>query len=241
MNINKYFTITTPEYTYNARLDYGEINNQLNIIQQNKCPIECIVIDIPTNNRIAVIESVNYYTDTTLDSQRNKDTVHLIKTALKYVFDNYKYIEKITITDTTAINSDIDPSVTKPFFITSRRLLTYEKGWYEEKCGAIPENQTIPILNFLEKEKSIIQKLVPKNRPKNWWTKNNLGQIIHNICNTIPTADINLLKLLIYFTDWSITRNTVENFNISYNVSSGGAKNTDHIIKNMNRYMMPIA
>lgn len=241
--ISKYFTITTPQYSYNARLDYGQMNNELNIIEQNNDIKECIKLHIPNdkNEKIAYLASVNYYTNCAANFQRDKGTVHMIKTALKYVIDNHKNIEQIYLKDTTAINSDVDPSATEPFFITLRRLFTYEKGWYEEKCGATPIDQTIPILDFLENEKSTIQKLVPKNKPKNWWTKENTLSLIEKI-NKNTKFGYNILESMLFYTSWSIPRNAIEQYNIVYSINNkGGAKEIDHTIKNMKRYMMPIA
>jgi len=241
--ISKYFTITTPEYTYNVRLDYGEMNNELNIIQQDNDIKECIKLHIPNNKneKIAYLANVNYYTSCSINFQRNKGTVHMIKTVLKYIIDNYKNIETIHLKDTTAINSEVDSSIIEPFFITLRRLFTNQKGWYEEKCGAIPIDQTISIVDFLKKENKTIQSLIPKNIPKKWWTKQNTLSLIEKI-NKKTNFSYHILESMLFYTSWTIPRNIVEQYNIVYSINDsykGGAKEIDHIIKNMKRYIMP--
>jgi hypothetical protein len=247
-NITNYFKIITSEYTYNARLDYGIHNNILNIIQQNKGIMECLIIHIPNNKSesIAYLASVNYYKDCAKNFESNKGTSHMIKTALQYVLDNNKNITRVELKDTTIINKDINPSIEEPFYITTRRLFMGQKGWYEEKCGAIPINRTIDIIQFLQKNRHSFEKEIPSHEPKELWTQEYTSQIIEKICNKTSTQYFQLLETALYFTEWAISQETIHNYKIKYEINDtqeGGGnykKKCDLILNNKKQYRMPL-
>jgi hypothetical protein len=247
-NAANYFKIITPEYTYNVRLDYGEHNNVFNIIQHNKSIMECLIIHIPNNKRetTAYLASVNYYKDCAKNFESNRGTSHMIKTALQYVIDNNKNITHVELKDTTIINRDINPSIVDPFYITTRRLLLGQKGWYEEKCGAVPINDTVRILQFLKMNRHLFEKEIPSHEPKEIWTEKYTSHIIEKICNKTSTQHFRLLETALYFTEWAIPRETIANYKIRYEIDitqDGGGdykKKCDSILHNRKQYRMPL-
>lgn len=248
-NTMNYFQIITPEYTYNVRLDYGEHMNVFNIIQENEGIMECLTIHIPNNTteNTAYLASVNYYKDCAKNFESNRGTAHMIKTALRYVVDNNKNITRIELKDTTIINEDINPSIKDPFYITTRRLLLGQKGWYEEKCGAVPINNTVEIIRFLKKNHHLYEEIIPRHEPKEWWVQKNTSYVIKEICNKTSVQHFRLLETALYFTEWAILRETVKNYKITYDIvmgQDGGSKEikkySDKILYNKKQYRMPL-
>lgn len=236
-----YFKIITPEYTYNARLEYGERVDVFEILQINNSISECISIDIPKiESKIAYLNIVNYRSTCAKNFQRNKGTKHMIKTAFTYVLNNYKNIDAIKLKDTTIINGDINPSIINPFYITTRRLLMGQKGWYEENFSAIPIENTIEIISFLRERRPEFEDIIPQNMPNDWWTYENTKILIKKIILKIKKdVPMNLWELLSN-TDWIVEKNIIKNFKIYYEIAQEGGSTFENNCKNMKRYYMPI-
>jgi hypothetical protein len=242
MNKNNadYFQIITPEYTYNARLEYGEGIDVLEFLQINDSITECISIDIPKlESNVAYLNIVNYRSTCAKNLQKGTGTVHVIKTALKYLCDNYKNIHAIKLKDTTIINEAINPSIADPVYITTRRLLLGKKGWYEENFSAVPIENTIGIISFLRDRRSEFEDVIAKNKPNEWWsyanTKDLIKRILLKIKKNVPMS----LWEILSNTDWLIEKKVIRNFQIVYEIQQEGGAFFEKNVKNMNRYYMP--
>ena len=242
IQLPKDYEITTDEYTYNVKIEYGEECDIINLIQQNNSFMECIVLSVPRTGSIADLLNVNYYSQCSRNFQKGTGTVHMVNTLLQYTLDNYPHIRTFQLKDTTNINIEIDESVKIPFYVTTRRLLKGELGWYEEKFGAEPVNNTIEIVRFLREDRALFQSVIPTSPTpsSDWWTEENVSTLIKKICMKTNKIKPGTLQTIIYFTEWTIPSKNVKH--IPYKIreikSGGGHINT--ILKNMKSMRMPL-
>jgi hypothetical protein len=236
-----YYELITDIYSYNVKIEYGNDIDIVNIIQLNNSFIECVVLSVPHDGDIADLLNVNYYSSCSKNFQKSTGTVHMVNTLLKYVIDNYPHIKSFKLKDTTNINNEIDNSVETPFFVTTRRLLKGELGWYEEKFGAVPIGDTIDIISFLRLQRNTFNDIIPMNKPNSWWTEENTSSIIKKIC--LHTTNINpgLLQKIIYFTEWSIPSKNIKD--VVYTIRplkdiNNANNNINNIINNMKSMKM---
>ena len=243
IQLPKHYELITDQYTYNVKIEYGEETDIINVIQLNNSFMECIVLSVPHKGTIADLLNVNYYSECARNFQRGSGTVHIVNTLLKYTLDTYPHIRQFRLKDTTNINEDIDKTVHTPFYVTTRRLLKGELGWYEEKFGAQPINDTIEIIRFLRgDDRHIIQNLIPVKAPQRWWTEENVSQIIKKICLKTDKINPSTLQTIIFFSEWTIPTENVAQ--IPYEIreinSGGGVRRIRNIIKNMKTMRMPL-
>lgn len=243
IQLPKYYELTTTEYTYNVKIEYGEETDIINVIQLNNSFMECIVLSVPHKGTIADLLNVNYYSECARNFQRGSGTVHMVHTLLKYTLNVYPHIRQFRLKDTTNINEDIDKTVQTPFYVTTRRLLKGELGWYEEKFGAQPINNTIEIIRFLRGVgRPIIEDLIPSKAPQRWWTEENVSKIIKKICIRTDKISPSILQTIIYYSEWVIPAENVTQ--IPYEIreinSGGGVRRIRNIIKNMKTMRMPL-
>jgi hypothetical protein len=120
---------------------------------------------------------------------QKRGTISMLKTALKYIIENYSHIEYLTITDKTVPE------------ITARRLLEGSKGWYEEHFHAKPSEKTKILIDRIKKNRAKIDELIENLE---WNPKNIVG-----VCSKIDGAILskNILK-----TVWIIDRETIKNY-----------------------------
>ena len=256
MNKSSYYELITDIYSYNVKIEYGNDTDIVNIIQLNNSLIECVVISVPRSLKMSLEETdwksavphnsqeadllnVNYYSSCSKNFQKSTGTIHMVNTVLKYVIDTYPHIKGFKLKDTTNINSEIDNSVQTPFFVSTRRLLKGELGWYEEKFGAKPIGDTIEIIQFLRKQRKLFESVIPMDKPNNWWTEQNTDSVIKDIILRTNKISSGTLKKIIYFTEWIIFSKNVKN--ISYRIEQlDKIDNVNNIINNMRSMKMRI-
>ena len=237
IQLPSYYELITDTYSYNVKIEYGNDTDIVNIIQLNNSLIECVVISIPHNSQEADLLNVNYYSSCSKNFQKSTGTIHMVNTVLKYVIDTYPHIKGFKLKDTTNINSEIDNSVQTPFFVSTRRLLKGELGWYEEKFGAKPIGDTIEIIQFLRKQRKLFESVIPMDKPNNWWTEQNTDSVIKDIILRTNKISSGTLKKIIYFTEWIIFSKNVKN--ISYRIEQlDKIDNVNNIINNMRSMKM---
>ena len=228
VELPEYFKLITDKHTYNVRIEHGTHNDMITIMQTDNSIMECLVLSVPHDVEVAHLLSVNYYSACSENLERGTGTVHMIKTILRYVLDKYPHIKCFKLKDTTNINSEIDKSVKIPFFVTARRLLKGQLGWYEEKLGAKPRGDTVEILDFLRNKRAPFDKMIPYNEPNTWWTEENTLRLVRKIPLKKGQIDISLLQTIIYFTEWTIPAENIKHieYKLIKVVRGGGRINT---------------
>jgi hypothetical protein len=160
----------------------------------------CIWIEVDTYDKYAILHNLEYSSKCELNNK-------LAKAALKFVFDNYDFLNYISIFD-KAKKNDIN--------ITPKRLLLGKEGWYAQHFNAKPnlkDDKTKSVMKFINKvkltdnDKKIMEK-------REWGT----DEDISNIC-------IKLKLPLVIGTSWNIDRDSIINYDINYeikNIQKGG-------------------
>jgi hypothetical protein len=144
----------------------------------------------------------------------------MLKTALQYVYDIYPYVKSYELQDETHFN---DSTIGNPH-ITARRLLYGKPGWYQEYFGAEPINSTVKLVEYIQKNRKSIDKLIKKYKPTDEGNEWFITQNILKITDEIPqeknkkNSSIFSVSRNIFGTTWKITRETIGNYNIGYNV-----------------------
>ena len=228
IQVPEYFKLITDKHTYNVRIEYDITDDIISIIQTNNSIVECVILSIIHDDEVADLLTVNYHSKCSKNFQRGTGTVHMIKTILRYVLDKYPHVKSFNIKDATNINEGIDKSVKIPFFVTTRRLIQGQPGWYEEKFGAKPTGDSIEILDFLRNKRNLFDKMIPYHEPNTWWTEENTLELLKKIQIETDQIDISLLQTMIFFTDWTIPAENIEyiEYKLIKVVSGGDRINT---------------
>lgn len=165
----------------------------------------CIVIYVPKDKSSkAHIEKLFYdkgcsYSEHELEEKSG--TIIMLKTALSYIIDKFKSIRTFTLTDITT---------KKGLWITPRRLLLGNKGWYEEYFKAVPTPETKRIIDIINNNRVLLDTLLPKNNYA-WWTD-------MNILKCTMKVDKNYLTNNILKTSWLIHKKEIESYYIPYEI-----------------------
>ncbi len=163
----------------------------------------CIHISIPITkqaygSRIANLNDLNSRPKCSVDNEleQGKDgTDIMVQGVLKYIIQEYPFIETVELTDVARKNG------TK-ILLTPKRLLLGKEGWYEERFGAIPDKATN---NFIKHTLPKLRKNIDieKISKLTWGTYEDLDTISKYL--TIPTK-------------WYISKNTINNYPVKINV-----------------------
>ena len=139
----------------------------LSFTNGRRCP-SCVTILVYKDSHNIVIQDVQYFSSCSCNKilQNKLGTAAMIKTALRYIIDKYRCNSTWTVS--LADNTYV-PGKTPCSLITAKRLLTGEKGWYEEYVGAIPTGETEGLIkttrNLLAKDEfNDIADLINKNK-----------------------------------------------------------------------------
>lgn len=182
------------------------------------------------NNKIpGNIDTLYYNKDCSIKLEKKTGTIHMLKTALQYVYDNYPYVKEYELQDESHINEE---KIGKPL-ITSKRLLYSKPGWYQEYLGAEPINYTPFLIEYIKEKQTIIHQLIKKYKPSkngdDWFVPLNILLITDNIPPTLYENRIFSVSGKIFGTPWKITRNTISNYGIDYDIIK---ENTEDIYDN---------
>ncbi len=193
-------------YTYALDINTSSDVTVYKFVSLVKQPYPCVKITVYDDSM--VLDALNYYKSCSLSEKsldKSQGTVHMLKVALAYVFDNHPNITHVDLQDETFIDIEGKP------LITSRRLLQGHKGWYEEHLQAIPTGKTKQLLKFLRdpKRRSHIDVQLPK-QPNTWWTASN----IMKVCEMIRCPST------VFGTTWNIERSTVMRYHLTYRLKS---------------------
>lgn len=220
-NTENFIRIQADKYIFTRAEDEDMSNFIYKFIAKNsKEP--CLVIFVPKDNSfVADIEKLSYnkgcsYSENELEEKNG--TIIMLKTALSYIIDKYPHIRTFKLTDMTHKNDK-----TNKLWITPRRLLLGNKGWYEEYFGAISTAETKKLIEIIKKNRNILDKMLQKNN-FSWWTTK-------NILETTVIIDSNILTHNILRTTWIIYKHTIEKFYIPYELLD---ENTQVEINNIN-------
>jgi hypothetical protein len=226
-----YFHIKTGDYVFNVveHIFDDVIELKFFIKDENKKDDICVKITIPKENYKIPgnIDTLYYNKDCSISklSLEKKDgTIHMLKTALYYIYDNYPYVKELEIQDETHIN---DEKMGKPL-ITSRRLLLGQQGWYEEYFGAEPIRDTVHLIKQIKKNRKYIDELIKKYKPSTigneWFVPHNILLITRNIKGDIVGKLIFNISGKIFGTSWKVRRNTIGSYKIKYRIEGGNTE-----------------
>lgn len=233
-NMDKtHFHIKTGEYIFNAVKCVFEnvIEIKFFIADEKKEDDICVKITIPKESynipgigNVNTVYCIKEYPVNKTTFEKWDGTIHMLKTALRYVCDTYPYIEELEIQDETHVNNE---KYGKPL-ITSRRLLLGEPGWYEEYFGAKPNRDTTRLIRQIAKNRNMIDDRIRKYKPdtigNEWFTSANILSITNNVKPSIVNGAIFNISPKIFGTFWKISRNTIDEFVNEYTIEPG---NTD--------------
>lgn len=222
----KYFYIRTKNnYTFRTIEQFGKdvIELKFFMTDHNNANDICVKISVPRNKRYRTgnIDVLYYNKECSISKIKLKEkegTIEMLKTALQYIYDTYPYITKLTIQDETHYNDSLQ---NKPH-ITAKRLLLGRPGWYQEYFGAEPEKKTLELINHIATKRSEIDNTISKIKPNKsgdeWWSTENILNIINNLQKSILRKRIYNIAEKIFGTIWFIPRNTIEKYNMHYSV-----------------------
>lgn len=213
------------------------------IVNENKKDDICVKITILKDNHIIPgnIDTLYYNNECSISSVKldKKDgTILMLKTALQYVHDKYPYVKSFELQDETHVN---DESIGKPL-ITSRRLLYGKPGWYEEYFGAKPINSTIELIEYIQKNRKLIDKLIKKYKPRDagneWFVPQNILLITEHIPSIKNNNNSSIFSVSrkIFGTSWEITREKINSYGMEYNIKNVniGEINNNHYKNHVN-------
>ena len=236
-DVKTYFHIKTGDYIFNVveHILDDVIEIKFFIKDENKKDDICVKVTVPREDHKIPgnIDTLYYNKDCSISkmSLEKKDgTIHMLKTALYYVYENYPYVKEYEIQDETHIN---DEKIGKPL-ITSRRLLFGQPGWYEEYFGAEPIRDTVNLIKQIKKNRKHVDELIKKYKPNTigneWFVPANILLITSDIKPGIVGNSIFNVSGKIFGTSWKITKNTIKGYRIKYRVESGNteAVNTNY-------------
>ena len=129
------------------------------------------------------------------------------------MLSQFPHVTQVELQDETFVDVP-----TKPF-ITSRRLLLGQRGWYEEHLGAHPSAKTAKTLDYLRhpmtqvKLRAILETFEDA-QDKRWWSAQNLKRVT-DIFN--PAVFQRLLG-----TTWTISKETIRNWNVLFKIELHG-------------------
>jgi len=201
---------------------YDETNGEMCIefLSLKKQPYPCVRIIVSKNPKepIAELQALNYYASCSIKEkmlENHEGTIVMVKTALAYMLSQFPHVTQVELQDETFIDLP-----TKPF-ITSRRLLLGQQGWYEEHLGAHPSAKTAKTLDYLRqhmtqvKLRAILETFedAPHDN-KRWWSAQNLK------CVTDKFNPALFQRLL--GTTWTISKETIQNWNVFFEIKLHG-------------------
>ena len=223
---DEYFELLVDDYIFDGIIE--DTGNYIEIyIGQSKNRIKsCIHISVKKNNPVAILQRVDYDSKCELNNrlQSGIGTYIMVKTALKFVIDKYRYIQSFELCDKTQTKqSNIN--------ITAKRLLLGKPGWYEQHFGAIIINEGIRTdyliatkqkLNLTDENKTKIQE-------KTWGTDEDFDEM---------ATELNLSIDLFIGTSWKIDKNAIIQYDINYEIrkiQKGGGKIKEKLKKILRR------
>jgi hypothetical protein len=209
-NNKKLVRIKADKYIFTKTEEEDITNYTYYFISRNSIE-PCVVIFVPKDKSfVADITKLSYNKECSYSEyelEKKNGTIIMLKTALSYVTDKHPHIKTFKLTDMTHTKDTIDGN---KIWITPRRLLLGNKGWYEEYFEAIPTNETNIIKKIIKDNRILLDNMLPKNE-YSWWTNK-------NILNTTAIIDANTLTKNILRTTWLIYKNTIKKFYIPYNL-----------------------
>lgn len=190
----------------------------------------CLKIYIPKENAVdGLIEKLNHEKSCSIEKELDEGngTIHMLKTALKYIIDNYPNTKYFQLTDITFKKIPGLPSKDLPY-ITAKRLLQGSKGWYQEHFGAKPTRKTKLLIDMIKIKRNRIDELIASNINNTLWSAAKIKKIASRI-------DGKFLEKNILETDWIIDYTTIKGYNINYEISTNdNYKNYKNIINVLN-------
>jgi hypothetical protein len=190
----------------------------------------CLKIYIPKENQVdGLIEKLNHEKSCSIEKELDEKigTIHMLKTALKYIIDTYPNTKYFTLRDITFKKIPGLPSEDLPY-ITARRLLQGSKGWYQENFGAKPTKKTKLLIDMIKIKRARIDELIASNINNALWSAAKIKKIVSKI-------DGKFLEKNILETDWIIDNTTIKDYNINYKISiDNNYSNYNNIINVLN-------
>lgn len=221
--------IKTELYTFIIYEEQDKTNYILYFMCENpKIKDPCLKIYIPKENDVeGLIEKLNHEKSYSIEKELDEKemTVYMLKTALKYIIDNYSHTKYFKLTDMTFKKIPGLASTDLPW-ITARRLLEGSKGWYEEYFQAKPTCNTKELIAIVAKNREAIDRLIASNMNNNIWTPEKILKITGKV-------DGRLLQKNILSTDWTIDRNTIKEYDIIYEIVNNTIENNYNTITNV--------
>jgi len=207
--MEEYFEITNGEYIFDCIIELDEEYIEIYFGNSKMRSKSCVHITIKNNNETATLEGLKYETKCDLNGKLENGigTIKMLKTALRFVFDKYKFLKAIDYHD-KAQKDRIN--------ITPKSLLLGLQPWYVKHFEARPNNSSteriinkIKKINLSEEDKNIISK-------KSWGTDEEIDYLCYKYG----------LKCIIG-TSWKIDKANIMNYDVSYEirkVQKGGGK-----------------
>lgn len=97
----------------------------------------CIHISFKENDKEAVLQDLNYRQSCDIHNtlKPGSGTQYMLQGALKYLIEKYKHIKVVSL-------SDVAQKKGTRVYLTPKRLLLGQPGWYESQFGAKPTERT---------------------------------------------------------------------------------------------------
>lgn len=202
---------------------YDDDNDDIRIefLSLKKQPYPCVRMIASKNPRqtSAELSALCSIKDKLLENHQG--TIMMLKTALAYLLSRYPHIKRVELQDETFIDIPTRP------FITSRRLLLGQRGWYEENLGARPSKKTRKLIRHLRQPvtQQAVQDILVKyahTYDKKWWSAENTKRVADELN---PALFQQLLG-----TTWVIPAETIRGWNVLFDVKdrqemqAGGAQ-----------------
>lgn len=221
--------IKTRDYTFIMYEEQDEMNYILYFMSANpKIKEPCLKIYIPKENNVeGLIEKLNHEKSCSIEREleEKEGTIYMLKTALKYIIDNYSHTKYFKLTD-ISFKKIPGLSPTDLPWITPRRLLQGSKGWYEEHFQATPTKKTKQLIDVISKNRAIIDKLIASNIKNELWNTEKIMKIAKKV-------DGNIIEKNILSTDWIIDNNAIKSYDINYEILINNTENDYNNIANV--------
>ena len=207
--MDEYFEIITGEYIFDCIIEKNEEFIEIYFGNTKMRRHSCIYILIEKGNNIATLESLRYGSNCELNGKLESEigTILMLKTALKFVFDKYKFLKAIDYYD-KAQKDRIN--------IIPKNLLLGIEPWYVKHFGAKPNDaSTRNIINEIKKI-NITSEDLKEISKRTWGT----DEDIDKFCNKYN------LPFLIG-TYWIISKLNIMTYDIFYEIrkiQKGGGK-----------------